>query len=250
MTVYGYYTMISSNGKRTFLLGLFLAVVTLGLYWQATDYEFVAFDDDQYVYQNPWVTSGLSMATIKWALTSTFAANWHPVTWISHLIDYSIYGPFAGGHHFTSILLHALNTALLFILLSRLTGALWPAALVAALFGWHPLRVESVAWIAERKDVLSALFFMLTLWAYARAKLSTPHSSLFTQNWLALVFFALGLMSKPMVVTLPFVLLLLDYWPLGRMSEARGRRTEVGGQKSDWKRMVIEKVPFFILSAG
>ncbi len=236
-----------------FLLGLLLAVVTLGLYWPAVGHDFVAYDDDQYIYDNPWVTGGISWAALKWALTSTFAANWHPLTWISHLIDYSIYGPLPAGHHLTSILLHTANTVLLFLVLARWTGSPWPGALAAALFGWHPLHVESVAWVSERKDVLSTLCWLLTIWAYLRSA-SRPGSDspagkpegrkLF--YGLAILFFALGLMAKPMVVTLPFVLLLLDYWPLKLYS---------GNSLSSpaWKvglRQLVKMLPFFILSAA
>jgi tetratricopeptide (TPR) repeat protein len=172
---------------------------------------------------------------LKWATTATYAANWHPVTWVSHMMDCSVYGLFAGGHHLTNVLLHTLNTLLLFLLLDSLTGALWPAAMAAALFGWHPLHVESVAWIAERKDLLSTLFLLSTLWAYARyaKNLKSPTSDFKFHYAAALFFFALALMSKPMVVTLPFLLLLLDYWPLRRTAGSR---------------LLLEKVPFFALS--
>ncbi len=145
--------------RKVVFLSLALAVVTLALFWPSTHYDFVNYDDEQYVYENPWVAPGLSLAGLKWAFTGVYAANWHPVTWVSHMLDCSVFGLFAGGHHLTNVLLHTLNTVLLFLLLNALTGAVWPAAMAAALFGWHPLHVESVAWIAERKDLLSIMPF-------------------------------------------------------------------------------------------
>jgi tetratricopeptide (TPR) repeat protein len=241
-----------SEHKRLFWPCLLLAAATMALYWPATRFNFVALDDDAYVYDNPWVTHGLDWSTAKWVWTSTYAANWHPVTWLSHLLDSSIYGPLPDGPHFTNVCLHALNALLLFLVLSRLTGAPWPSWVAAALFAWHPLRVESVAWISERKDLLCGLFWMLTLWAYLRyaeefkvqpafAEAAAGKRSKFKVFYaLILLFFALGLMSKPMMVTLPFVLLLLDYWPLGRLEF---------GPKFSW-RPVMEKVPFLVLAAG
>lgn len=210
--------MTLSAHKQAFWLGLLLAAATLALYWPATRYDFVALDDDQYVYDNPWVTHGLDWSTAKWAMTSTYAANWHPLTWVSHLLDASIYGRQPGGPHFTNVVLHALNALLLFVVLLRLTGALWPSWIAAALFAWHPLRVESVAWISERKDLLCGLFWMLTLWAYVRyvEEFKVQSSKFKVFYALALLFFVLGLLSKPMIVTLPFVFLLVDYWPLQR----------------------------------
>jgi protein O-mannosyl-transferase len=206
----------------------------MALYWPATRYKFVALDDDQYVYDNPWVSHGLDWSTTKWAWTSTFAANWHPLTWLSHLLDTSIYGPLPGGPHFTNVLLHALNALLLFLVLSRLTGSPGPSWVAAALFAWHPLRVESVAWISERKDLLCGLFWMLTLWAYLRVaeEFKIQGSKFKVFYALCILFFVLGLLSKPMMVTLPFVLLLLDYWPLQQ------------------RRPLKEKWPFFALAAA
>ena len=217
---------------------ILLVVAVFLVFSQTIRYEFV-FDDAAYVYKNPAVTGGLSLKGIEWAFTHSVLFNWHPLTVMSHMLDCQLYGLNAGGHHLTNVLLHSTSVILLFLVLHQMTGALWRSALVAAVFAIHPLRVESVAWVAERKDVLSGLFFMLTLWAYARyaqcvtsdagpvtrkpaavpathPSPATRHSSLF--YWLVLLFFALGLMSKPMLVTLPFVLLLLDYWPLGRLS--------------------------------
>jgi tetratricopeptide (TPR) repeat protein len=226
---------LTSSGHKWLLWPcLLLAAATMALYWPATAYNFVALDDDQYVYDNPWVTHGLDWSTIKWAFTTTYAANWHPLTWLSHLLDIYMYGLPPGGPHFTNVLLHALNALLLFLVLTHLTGAPWPSWVAAALFAWHPLRVESVAWISERKDLLCGLFWMLTLWAYLRyAEEFKVQSSKFKVFYvLSLLLFALGLMSKPMMVTLPFVLLLLDYWPLQQ------------------RRPLKEKWPFFALAAA
>jgi tetratricopeptide (TPR) repeat protein len=251
---------------------LLLGLAVLAVFWPALHCNFLYYDDQDYVTRNVDVQRGLNWQSIKWALTSAHAANWHPVTWMSHTLDCQLYGVEPLGHHLNSVLLHLANTILLFLLLEHLTSALWASAWVAAVFALHPLRVESVVWIAERKDVLSTFFWMLTVGAYvsyvenlksqiSNFKLSNG-GDVKSQNLnfkfagagrvksqisnfkfyyaLALVFFALGLMSKSMLVTLPFVLLLLDYWPL--------RRLELGGNFS-W-RLVIEKIPFFILSAG
>ncbi len=182
-------------------LGLFLT--TLLVYAPVYRFGFVNFDDPDYVTNNPHVRSGLTMDGVVWAVTSTEAANWFPATRLSHLLDMEIFDLRPGGHHFTNAVLHAFATVFLFAFLRAATGAAWPSAFVAILFAVHPLHVESVAWIAERKDVLSAFFWFLALWSYVRR-----------HYWLTLLAFCLGLMSKPMVVTLPFVLLLLDIWPL------------------------------------
>jgi tetratricopeptide (TPR) repeat protein len=235
------------------------ALLVLGVaavYWPVIGYGFVDYDDPEYVSVNPHVMAGLSWPGIVWAFTTFYAANWHPLTWLSYMLDAQLWGSHAGGYHATNVLFHAANTVLLFLLLKRLTSATWRSAFVAALFGFHPLHVESVAWVTERKDVLSTFFFMLTLIAYTRYVTSgkwqvtrtashpppvTRHPSLF--YWLALFFFALGLMSKPMLVTLPFVLLLLDFWPLNRI-----RSSEFGVRS--FKPLLVEKAPFFVLSAG
>jgi tetratricopeptide (TPR) repeat protein len=199
---------------------LLLFFVALALYWPVRNFDFLNFDDPDYVTANPHISRGLTPETLQWALTSGEAANWCPVTRISHLIDAQFFGLDPGWHHFINALLHALAAVLLFAFLHRATAALWPSVFVAFVFALHPLHTESVAWVSERKDVLSVFFCFLTLWAWVRSR-----------RLLALVAFALGLMSKPMLVTLPFVLLLLDYWPLRRGLRFR------------------EKVPFFALSA-
>ncbi|MEJ0089548.1 MAG: tetratricopeptide repeat protein [Limisphaerales bacterium] len=207
--------------------------------------KFVNYDDDVYVTGNVQVQQGLSPSTITWAFTSMEASNWHPLTWLSHSTDCAIFGPNPQGHHFTSVLLHAINTVLLFLVLRRMTGATWQSLLVTAIFGLHPLRVESVAWISERKDVLSMLFGLLTLLMYAdyteKFRAKNPKSK--TPYGLALLFFTLSLMSKPMLVTLPFVLLLLDFWPLARIQNSEFKIQNL-------KRLTVEKIPFFLLTAA
>jgi tetratricopeptide (TPR) repeat protein len=242
--------MIRSQKVITVAIALVLALVTLGLYGPVLGHAFIDFDDDLYVTANPMVRQGWTWHGFAWAWTTGHAANWHPLTWLSHITDCALFGLQPAGHHATSALLHTANTVLLFVLLRRMTGAVWRAAVVAALFGWHPLHVESVAWVAERKDVLSTLFFLLTIWAYLRyaeefkvqsafAKATADKGSMFKVFYgLSLLFFACGLMSKPMVVTLPFVLLLLDYWPLERFGPALGAR------------LALEKLPFMALSAA
>jgi tetratricopeptide (TPR) repeat protein len=220
------------------VLNLVLAVLTLAAFLPAMDNGFVGYDDTDYVTSNFVVQRGLNWEGIVWAFTSTEAANWHPLTWLSHQLDVQLFGLNAAGHHLTSVLLHAANGLLLFLLLRTMTGALWRSFAVAALFALHPLRVESVAWVAERKDVLSALFWLLTTYAYVRwvAATAPPHRKVFFA--LALLGFACGLMSKPMLVTLPFTLLLLDYWPLERF------------RQKTFLALVIEKIPFFALTAA
>jgi len=193
----------------------FLLLVVLLVFGQTAGYGWVKFDDDVYVSENPQVMRGLTAEGIAWAFSTTYANNWHPLTWLSHTLDCRFYGLHAGGHHLTNVLLHAAAAILLFLVLWRMTDDLWPSAFAAAVFAIHPLRVESVAWIAERKDVLSGLFFMLTLGAYV-GYVRRPFS--LVRYLTVVLLFALGLMAKPMLVTLPFVLLLLDYWPLRRMA--------------------------------
>ena len=201
---------------------IFLALITWLVFGQTRHFKFVNYDDNVYVYENPHVKPGLTFDGIVWAFTRSHAHTWHPLTTISHMLDCRIYGLKAGGHHLTNVLLHTASVILLFLVLRRMTGAFWLSAFVAAVFAIHPLHVESVAWVSERKDVLSGLLFILTLGAYARyvrrSGTRTKDFKLWTQDYICvLLFFALGLMSKPMLVTLPFVMLLLDYWPLRRL---------------------------------
>ena len=250
----------------SFAICLLLALAIGGVFGQTLRYEFVNYDDDLYIYENPAVTQGLDLREIAWMFTHNYALDeWYPLTDISHMLDWQIYGSNAGGHHLTNVLLHAATAILLFLVLQKMTGARWRSAFVAALFAIHPLRVESVAWAEERKDVLSGVFFMLALWMWVRyvqkrataadgeLNLNRALRALDPRRWtadysLALACFALGLMSKSMVVTLPFILLLLDYWPLNRFS-ASG----LGGPRPQmriWLGLILEKTPFLLLSAA
>ena len=271
---------VSASGTRSrcqilAICGLLLLAVGL-VFGQAVRHDFVNYDDDMYVYENPQVAHGLTVQGIARAFTQSCGDNWVPLTWISLMLDCQLYGLNAGGYHLTNVLLHAATAVLLFLVLRRMTGRLWPNALVAALFAVHPLRAESVAWVTERKDVLSGLFFMLALWAYLGYV--RERFSLARYAWLIVVF-ALGLLAKPMLVTLPFVLLLLDYWPLGRTAghfcsppmPPTGRRdldptpphcnggaffagTDFSRAMRQWLRsnrhLLIEKIPLFALAAG
>ncbi len=212
---------------------LVLAVITFAVFGQTLTHQFVDFDDSAYVYENPVVTRGLTRQGILWAFSGLHAYNWHPLTWLSHELDCQLYGLNPAGHHLTNVILHTATVIALFLVLRQMTRALWRSAFVAAVFAIHPLRVESVAWVAERKDVLSGLFFMLTIGAYVRYA-RRPGSA--GRYGLVLLLFALGLMCKPMLVTLPVLLLLLDYWPLQRVESLR--------------RLVVEKLPLLALSAA
>jgi tetratricopeptide (TPR) repeat protein len=235
-------------------ISLVLIAVTLVVFWQVRNHEFITFDDDQYVTNNPHVKSGLALSGAIWAFRAFYSNNWHPLTWLSHMLDCELYGLNAGEHHLTNLMFHIANTLLLFLFLKRMTGALWRSSFVAALFALHPLHVESVAWVSERKDVLSTFFLMLTMGAYLRY-VTIPRLSGYL---LVLLWFAMGLLSKPMLVTLPFMLLLLDYWPLGRfrLEELRNNRNvstqkslNLSDQRLSVLHLVLEKTPFFALSA-
>src|SRR5262249_12825276 len=237
-----------------------LAALTLASYWGVNRNSFVSYDDDVYVVNNDHVKQGLSWENVKWAFTSTSAANWHPLTWMSHVVDCQLFGLNPARHHVTSLLIHVANAVLLFWVLQIMTGAVWRSAFVAALFAVHPIAVESVAWIAERKNLLSTLFWLLAIWAYARYA-RKPASARYS---LVLVCFALALMSKPMAVTLPFTLLLLDYWPLARLRKSAAGSTfdkKVKVKKSEKqsdtlqsypsrsaKRLVVEKTPLLLMA--
>ncbi len=271
--------------RRNLWACLALLLLACTVYWPLTHCGFLDYDDQDYVTENPAVLRGLTWHGVVLTFSSTEAANWHPLTWLSHMLDVQLYGLRAGGHHLTSLLFHATNTLLLFFLLRQMTGAFWRSLFVAALFSIHPLHVESVAWIAERKDVLSTCWFLLTLLMYvrytnvgSRRLQANPATSALRSGrrrpksaataaalewspatpgtgtrWarytLALIFYALGLMSKPMLVTLPFILLLLDYWPIERLQGPR--LVEDGAASAALKtftRLLIEKIPFFLLS--
>ncbi len=232
--------LFASPEKRNALACLILAVVTLAIYNPVNRHPFVNYDDDRYITENPHIRQGLTGATFRWALTSTEQANWHPLTWMSHALDVSLFKLDPGGHHFVSVLLHAVNVALLFLLLLWATGRQGPSLFAATLFALHPIEVESVAWIAERKNVLCTTFFLLALWAYGWYA-RNPN----WKRYLAVVLcFIAGLASKPMVITLPFVLLLLDDWPLRRDAGSDSSK------KYSWGRLAVEKVPLLLLSAG
>jgi tetratricopeptide (TPR) repeat protein len=233
--------------SRSRLIALLLALTTLVVYLPVTRDSFLDYDDNDYVTNNQVVQKGLTFAGIKWAFTTWHAGNWHPLTWLSHMMDCELFGLNPGAHHFVNVVFHATNAVLLFMLLLRLTGALWPGAFVAALFALHPMHVESIAWVAERKDVLSTFFALLALLSYARYVKENCRGSF----WLALIFFALGLMAKPMLVTLPFVMLLLDYWPLNRVADFQLKiavPTAPSVRPSTFSLLNLEKWPFFLLT--
>jgi Flp pilus assembly protein TadD len=306
----------STNKARVgLLICLLLAVVTLAVYWPATHCEFVNYDDTDYVTQNLHVRTGLTWDNVRWAATARYAGNWHPLTWISHMLDCELYGPKPAGHHVTNLVLHMANSVLVFLILQRMTGAQWRSAFVAALFALHPLHVESVAWVAERKDVLSTFFWAVTIWAYVRYAQTTDDRGQKTEDrgqrtedrgqtsdlrpptsdlrpptsdlrlptsdlrlptsdlrpptsdlrpltsgsyWLAMLFFALGLLAKPMLVTLPFLLLLLDFWPLRRMPPTLrffDRQISLADESAEkpaapvtMSRLLLEKLPLLALS--
>jgi Tfp pilus assembly protein PilF len=259
---------VTFSREQFFALGALLVLTAL-VFGAVLHFDFVNFDDDEYVTGNPQVLHGLTLGGIKWAFTTMHASNWHPVTWLSHMLDVSLFGRGAAAPHAVNLALHLANTALLGIFLTKTTERFWPAFWVTALFALHPLRVESVAWVSERKDVLSTLFWLLTLLfyaAYAKRPVSTAaaqkaENSRSTEEHgaataspayqlryylLSLAWFALGLMSKPMLVTTPFLLLLIDFWPLGRIS----KRPAANLAEATWKRLLLEKIPFLALSAA
>jgi tetratricopeptide (TPR) repeat protein len=228
-----------------FLISIALVASTLIAYEQLRHNGFISFDDNEYIVENSYVKSGLTLRNLAWAFTKAHAYNWHPLTWISHMLDCQIYDLSPVGHHLMSLLFHMVNAVLLFLVLNRMTGRMWASAFVAALFALHPLHVESVAWASERKDVLSAFFWILTMWAYMRY---TERPDI-ARYLLIVLIFCLGLMTKQMLVTLPFVLLLLDYWPLGRLG-VKGRGFNGSAPVAiSVRRCALEKVPLLILSA-
>jgi hypothetical protein len=226
--------MVTSSNRRSFIICLILGLTTAAVYYQVQSFKFITYDDPYYVYTNPNIQSGITYESIKWAFSTGWTANWIPLTWLSYMLDWHLFGSNPSGYHVINLVFHVINALLLFIILEQMTHSFWRSVFAAALFAFHPLHVESVAWVSERKDVLSTFFWLLTMWAYLRY-VNKPGISRYL--WTAL-FLALGLMSKPMLVTLPFVLLLLDYWPLGRF---RGRTAFY---------LIGEKIPFFVLSAA
>jgi protein O-mannosyl-transferase len=250
--------------NRELIVFTVLSVLVLAIYWQTTGFGFINLDDNLYVYENGAVLSGLNWNSVKWAFGAFYSANWHPLTWHSHMLDVQLFGGNAGGHHAVNIVLHLINSVLAFTVFRKMTGCFWKSAIVAALFAVHPAHVESVAWVSERKDVLSTLFWLLTMWAYLRYANSEEEKKtktgggfksnenvdegeksaaspllFFSSSYLlVLALFALGLMTKPMLVTLPCVLLLMDFWSLERLKTLR-----------DLPALLIEKIPLLALSA-
>jgi Flp pilus assembly protein TadD len=259
--------------RRNIFICLLLAGVTLAIYWPVRNYGIVYYDDPLFISETPEINAGLNWHSLWWALSGVLVANWHPVTSLSFVLGHELWGTNPGAEHLVNVLFHAANAAWLFLVLNKMSGATWRSAAVAALFAWHPLRVESVAWISERKDVLCGFFFMLTLWAWVRyvekaegqrlkAEVKNQGSGFQGTGsgvwhlasgdyWFALFFFALGLMSKAMLVTVPFLLVLLDIWPLRRISQFGVRSSELKSapQLPIFKQLLLEKWPFFLLSA-
>lgn len=240
---------------RATILGvsIFLIAITWLVFGETLHHPFINLDDPEYVFENPKIITGLTSNGVLWAFTHFHGGNWHPLTSISHMLDCQFFGLQAGWHHVTNVLLHTVAVVLLFLVFREMTGALWRSAFLAAVFAIHPLRVESVAWIAERKDVLSGVFFMLTLGAYVRY----VHEASSIRYLFVMLLFALGLMTKPMLVTVPFVFLLLDYWPLDRFAHTSPVELKLKtgiacwwNQKSITTRLVLEKTPLIVLSIG
>jgi hypothetical protein len=223
-----------------FVLGMALAILTIATYFQTVHHEFLLYDDYQYVTKNPHVATGLDTTNISWAFTSFEAANWHPLTWLSHMLDVQLYGLDARGHHLTNMLIHTGSALLLLLFLYQTTGAPWQSFVTAALFALHPLHVESVAWIAERKDVLSAFFGLITLILYARYSKQQRRGPYF----LALIAYVCGLMTKPMLITIPLIMLLLDFWPLNRYGTAQQAADPMSLLRL--RSLILEKVPFLL----
>ncbi|HXE98650.1 MAG TPA: tetratricopeptide repeat protein [Dongiaceae bacterium] len=227
-------------------ISMVLIVINLAVYMQVGNHQFLDYDNEVYVTSNPHVAGGITGENIMWAFTSVYAGNWHPITWLSHMADVQLFGMTPRGHHLANVVIHTISAVILLLLLFRVTGSLWQSSFVAALFALHPLHVESVAWVAERKDVLSAFFWFLTLLIYSEyAKKPKPALYFFT-----LFSFVLGLMSKPMLVTLPVVMLMMDYWPLGRFRgrEQGGGACRLFGSGAALMALVKEKIPFFACS--
>ena len=218
--------------KYTYFIIIFLIAVSCVAFCRIAGNDFINYDDNEYITENYQIQSGINLQTLKWAFTTTYCSYWHPLTWISHMLDWSMFGPNASAHHLVSLLFHIGSSILFFLFLNKTTNNVWSSAFAAAFFALHPLRVESVAWVSERKDVLSMFFGMATLYAYA----FYAEKSKLSNYFLCLILFFMGLMSKPTMVTLPFVLILLDYWPLKRLQKGMSRI------------LISEKVPFIILA--
>jgi protein O-mannosyl-transferase len=236
------------NCRLEIWIYLLLTCCIMAVYWQVRTFSYINYDSPEYVFANNHVQSGLTLENIRWALTTTYFSNWHPLTWISHMLDFQVYGLNAGQHKLTNVLFHIVNTLLLFLILKRMTGDIVPSALVAGLFALHPLHIQSVAWIAERKDVLSAFFFFLSILLYLRyLELKS-----ISRYCLILLTYILGLMAKPMIVTFPLIVILLDFWPLGRFSFGMNPSKKIPSislsKGESLKALLMEKIPFFILT--
>jgi len=239
-----------THSQSVIFIIIALTLLIIVDYWPVQNYEFLSYDDPGYVTSNYQIQAGITFKSIANTFTDIHTSNWHPLTMISHMLDWTLFGDNAGGHHWTNVVIHIFNTILLFLLFNKLTGALWRSAFVAALFAIHPINVESVAWIAKRKNVLSTFFLISTILFYVRY-VKSPDCKKYLP---VLICFALGLMSKSMLVTLPFVLLLLDYWPLNRMhanlstEDQIQTQTQILSKKSRISFLIWEKVPLFVLS--
>ena len=232
---------------RVTLIILILAILTLATYWRSQDHEFINYDDPLYITKNYLTQSDISLKSMAGVFKDLHTGNWHPVTMLSHMLDWQLFGANAGGHHWTNVIIHVFNTTLLFLLFRMMTGAIWRSAFVAALFAIHPINVESVAWIAERKNVLSTFFWFLTMIGYVWYVRSPG----WKRYWTVLIFFVLGLMSKSMLVTLPFVLLLMDYWPLKRTSIHQQEEQSIPSisvKREKLSALIVEKAPMFIIA--
>jgi len=228
------------------LFCVFLVLATAAVFYQVRGYDFVSFDDLEYVFDNDGISSGTMLERFHWAITSAYSANWHPLTWMSHAVDIELFGLASGKHHLVNVIFHIANALLLFWALKRMTGCRWRSGLAALLFALHPLNVETVAWISQRKSLVSTFFMMLVFWfysGYAQHRRSKDYG-------LTFLCFILGLLAKPMIVTIPFVLLLLDYWPLRRLRTGNGRRIDAkGGEAENFSRLIVEKLPFLAMAA-
>jgi protein O-mannosyl-transferase len=237
------------SAKKTFVIFTYFILIlsTLLVFWQVRNFDFISYDDNDYVYENSYVLNGLTENSIVWAFKTCSFGYWQPLTWLSLMVNCQLFGTAPGSIHLVNVFLHIANTLLLFAVFKKMTGALWPSAFVAAAFAIHPMHVESVAWIAERKDVLSTLFLLLTLAAY----LGYVRKPTIIRYALTICLFTLGLLAKPMLVTLPFLLLLLDYWPLNRLiSQTASPPDSPAMHKQSFRRCLIEKIPFFVLSTA
>jgi len=237
---------LSFRVRFEFVISLSLILAILVVYYQTNNYDFVLLDDDVYITNNPFIKGGWNSENIKWAFSNSHGGFWIPLTWLTYMVDSQLHGLDAGYYHITNVIFHIFNTLLLFFLFRQMTGDIWRSGFIAALFAVHPVHVESVAWVSERKDLLFGFFWFLTMWSYHRY-IKQPDISRYS---LVILFFIAGLMSKPMIVTLPFVLLLCDYWPLKRFQFEKYQQNDAAYQNISIFKMVLEKVPLLLLSIG